>query len=147
MYISFMTFISHLNTSNKRANVFRQMLDIFCTLQWVDIFHLRQIGFCISLQQLFGKISIYQNSVLWMLTFVHFRKEINQKENLVSGLSRKKNTLTSLNYSICLLLELYIYDRPASPLLDDIFPSELRVKEMPALGHWWKRKDGLCDGI
>lgn len=70
-----------------------------------------------------------------MLTFVHFRKEINQKENLVSGLSRKKNTLTSLNYSICLLLELYIYDRPASPLLDDIFPSELRVKEMPALGH------------
>lgn len=59
IYISYMTFISHLNSSNKRANVFGQTLEMLCTLQELDFSCLRQISFCAFLQKLFSKTSIY----------------------------------------------------------------------------------------
>ena len=49
MHISYMTFINHLNTTNKGAKVVRQAVDIIRTLQQVDFSHLRQIGFYTSL--------------------------------------------------------------------------------------------------
>lgn len=94
---------------------------MICTLQQVDFSHLRQVGFCTSLQQLSSKTSVYQNSVLWMLTFVHFRKGNKSKSESDIRAFKKANTLASLNYYICLLLKLHTHDRSASPLLNDFF--------------------------